>query len=30
VPPISCPPGMSRRALLINIKRLKWTKRHAP
>jgi len=30
VPPISCPPGMSRRVLLINLKRRKWTKRHAP
>jgi hypothetical protein len=30
VPPITCPPGMARRALLINIKRLKWSKRHEP
>ncbi len=30
VPPIQCPPGMARRALLINIKRLKWSKRHDP
>jgi len=30
VPPVNCPPGMARRALLINIKRLKWSKRHDP
>jgi hypothetical protein len=30
VPPITCPPEMARRALLINIKRLKWSKRHEP
>jgi hypothetical protein len=30
VPPIQCPAGMARRALLINIKRLKWSNRHDP
>jgi hypothetical protein len=27
VRPVACPPGMARKALLINIKRLKWSKR---
>jgi hypothetical protein len=30
VPPISCPDGLSRKALLINIKRLTFAKRHVP
>jgi hypothetical protein len=30
VPPITCSLRMARRALLINIKRLKWSKRHDP
>lgn len=28
VRPLACPDGMARKALLINIKRLKWSKRH--
>jgi len=28
VQPVACPTGMARKALLINIKRLKWSKRH--
>jgi len=28
VRPLACPPGSSRKALMINIKRLKWAKRH--
>ena len=28
VRPVACPMGMARKALLINIKRLKWSKRH--
>jgi len=27
VPPLGCPPGRTRKALLINIKRVKWSKR---
>jgi hypothetical protein len=27
VPPLSCPPDRTRKALLINIKRVKWSKR---
>ena len=27
VPPLGCPPGRTRKALLINIKRVKWAKR---
>jgi hypothetical protein len=30
VRPIACPPGMTRDSLLINVKRLKWSKRHSP
>ena len=28
VPPLGCPPGRTRKALLINVKRVKWSKRH--
>jgi len=27
VPPLACPPGRTRKALLINLKRVKWSKR---
>lgn len=30
VRPIACPEGRGRKALLINLKRLKWSKRHEP
>jgi hypothetical protein len=30
VPPLSCPPGRTRKALLINVKRVKWSKRREP
>jgi hypothetical protein len=30
VPALSCPPGTTRKALLINVKRLKWSKRDQP
>ena len=30
VPPLACPPGRTRKALLINVKRVKWSKRHEP
>ena len=30
VRPIACPPGRGRKALLVNLKRLKWSKRHEP
>ena len=30
VRPLACPTGRARRALLINLKRLKWSKRHHP
>jgi hypothetical protein len=30
VPPLCCPPGRTRKALLINVKRVKWAKRHEP
>jgi hypothetical protein len=30
VPALQCPPGASRKALLVNVKRLKWSKRHEP
>ena len=30
VRPVSCPPGMARKALLINVKRVTWAKRAIP
>jgi hypothetical protein len=30
VRPLACPPGRARKALLINLKRVKWSKRHVP
>lgn len=30
VRPLRCPPGRTRNALLINLKRVKWSKRHIP
>lgn len=30
VPPLGCPSGRTRKALLINVKRVKWSKRHDP
>lgn len=30
VRPVTCPPGRARKALLINLKRVKWSKRHNP
>jgi hypothetical protein len=30
VRPIACPPGTTRNSLLVNVKRLKWSKRHSP
>jgi len=30
VPPLACPPGRTRKALLINVKRVKWSKRDQP
>jgi len=30
VRPLRCPPERARKALLINLKRLKWSKRHTP
>lgn len=30
VDPIACPEGRGRKALLVNLKRLKWKKRHEP
>jgi hypothetical protein len=30
VPPLGCPAGRTRKALLINVKRVKWSKRHEP
>jgi hypothetical protein len=30
VPPLACPPGRTRKALLINVKRVKWSKRNQP
>lgn len=30
VPPVTAPAGSSRKALMINVKRLKWSKRHQP
>lgn len=30
VPPVTAPAGWSRKALMINVKRVKWSKRHKP
>jgi hypothetical protein len=30
VPPVTAPAGSSRRALMINVKRVKWSKRNQP
>jgi hypothetical protein len=30
VPALDCPPGRTRKALLINVKRVKWSRRHEP